>query len=200
MELNGKLYFSARDNTHGDELRCYDLATNTILLAGDINPGNGNSFIHDITLLNGKLYFGATANTQSYHLYSYDPQTLLTTMVSDVFNDAIPGAFGLVSFDNQLFFNAYDSAYDTRLWVYNPATDSTIIVTDSVEVRTWSDMIVLNDRLYFIADDGISGTELWSYDPINETIFLTADIRPGAIGSSPNYPVSYTHLRAHETS
>jgi ELWxxDGT repeat protein len=117
-DVNGTLFFTANDGTHGSELWKSDgTATGTVLVA-DINPGSTGSNPTSLTNVNGRLYFAANDGTHGEELWQSDGTPAGTNMVADI----IPGSTGsypsgLTNVNGTLFFAANDGVHGTELWI-----------------------------------------------------------------------------------
>lgn len=72
-DVNGALYFTADDGTHGTELWSSDGTVAGTVLVSDINPGSGYSDPSFLTNVNGTLYFAADDGTHGSELWSFRP-------------------------------------------------------------------------------------------------------------------------------
>lgn len=211
--VDGKLYFMARDVTHGTELWVYDpfsKAKGAVHLVKDFNLGNGSSSILSPVNYQEKLYFGA-----SYQGYNGQigvlPQgqelwiTRGSTLSTKLFKDVNPGTeSGLNSFQpqvyaNRLFFAADDGVHGMELWVtdgypglkvYTDAdlNGGTYMVEDfqtGLSGSNPSGLTVYNGTLYFSADDGVLGRELYKFQ-IPKSIPVKATAQPSPIKAYPN--------------
>jgi ELWxxDGT repeat protein len=127
--FNNKLYFTASDGTHGEELWQYDGTTAS--LVQDLRPGVDNSSPSDLTIFNNQLYFTANDGIHGPELWEYDGTT--ASLVQDLrpgFNGAGPS--GLTVFNNKLYFAAFeDISYARELYVLNAPTTSAETDTDT---------------------------------------------------------------------
>lgn len=74
--VNGnRLFFSAYETTHGNELWSWD-GTNTPYLIADINTGTGNGDPACMLSWNNKLYMNAQIASTGYELYVFNDSTL----------------------------------------------------------------------------------------------------------------------------
>jgi ELWxxDGT repeat protein len=177
--LDGDLYFSAYDPTHGAQLWQYDPLTHSVEIVGDIHPGTVNDpsaqSHHEWTVLDGVLYFGAVDEAHGEELWRYDPVTNSAQMVADINPGPVSGIYTdyilfheFTVLDGVLYFQADDGTHGVELWRYDPGTSVTQMVAD---INPGSDdsspnyLTVLDHQLYFQAYDGTNGTALWRYDP-----------------------------------
>jgi ELWxxDGT repeat protein len=71
--VNGLLYFSGDDGTHGNELWQSDGTTSGTVMVQDINPGSAGSFPSSLTAMNNKLYFAADDGVHGQELWDPPP-------------------------------------------------------------------------------------------------------------------------------
>ncbi|MFM8914969.1 MAG: ELWxxDGT repeat protein [Candidatus Limnocylindrus sp.] len=183
VALDGYLYFSAYDGTHGEEL--WRTNGTTTGLVQDINTGANDSYPRYFTALGDWLYFRANDGTLGYELWRTNGTT--TALVQDIYtgaNDSSPYYF--TAFGDWLYFQASDDAHGYELWRTNGTT--TALVQDIWSGADKSSpyyFTALGDWLYFGADDGTHGYELWRTNGTDTA--LVQDIWGGADGSSPDY-------------
>ena len=162
-ELNGKLYFLARDSKNGIEPWITDGTTEGTQLLKDINPGSysdsAHSFPRNFTELNGKLYFTADDGETGKELWVTDGTTKGTQLLKDVY----PG-----STYYPRSYRHYDGVPENYSGFYN--------VNDS-DPRNF---IKFDGKLYFTAksskDGKEIGNELWVTDGTTEGTQLFKDI------------------------
>jgi ELWxxDGT repeat protein len=189
VALNGYLYFSADDGTHGRELWRTNGTTTT--LVADINSGADDSYPGYLTALGDFLYFQAADATHGEELWRTNGTT--TELVQDIngADSSSPSAF--TAYGAYLYFRATDATHGRELWRTNGTT--TELVEDINTGSSGADssypsyLTALGDFLYFNADDGTHGNELWRTN--GTTTELVMDIRSGGDNS---YPYNFTAL------
>ncbi len=193
--LNGQLYFSAKDNSAGQELWRHDPGSNTTTQVADIRSGSEGSYPQGLITFNGKLYFSARDATTGHELWRHDPDTNTTSLVTDInAGSASSSPVGLTVFNGQLYFNAQDVGAGQELWRHNSTNNTTTRVADINPGQGSSsptELTVLNEQLYFSAQDASNGFELWRHDPATNSTGMVADINTGTAGSS---PLEFTEL------
>jgi ELWxxDGT repeat protein len=195
-ELDGDLYFTAFDPIHGFELRVLDGATGTISLVADISSGSSSSeagIYSGLVEFDGDLYFTAYDPTNGYELRVLDSDTGMVSLVEDInggSGSSNAGIYsGLVEFDGDLYFTAYDPTNGYELRVLDSDTGTVSLVTDindgpdGSDAGIYSGLVALDGNLYFTAYDPVNGYELRALDGDTGAVSLVADINVGS-GSS----------------
>jgi ELWxxDGT repeat protein len=207
--VNGKLYFTAYDGTHPNELWSSDgTAAGTVMVA-DVSPGRPN-YPSRLTNVNGTLYFMAYDATHGNELWKSNGTAAGTVMVADI----NPGSgasypWNLTNVNGELYFTANNDTHGTELWKSDGTAAGTTMVADinPGSTTTWyytgtygtftrssttlgsypDDLTNVNGTLYFSADDGTHGRELWKSDGTTTGTTQVQDINPGT------HSVSYTN-------
>jgi len=176
---SGKIYFSHRDSTHGNELRVLDPADDGISLVEDIQAGSGSSDPKDLVDVDGRLYFS---------LEAVAGETRTLARLNNTRDGIDVSPFGLnpkdlVYFDGALYFSGNDDDNGTELRRYRESDDSlnTFELIPGVASSVVRDLKVVNNNLYFMAKDNslcmfdISTQEATEIKDVGGTIYnLTA--------------------------
>jgi ELWxxDGT repeat protein len=201
--VNGTLYFSASDGTHGTELWTSDGTAAGTTMVKDIHTGSttfttytrGNygseyetwtlpnsSYAASFTNFNGKLYFTANDGTNGDELWSSDGTAAGTAMFADMNPGSVssnPGSLTNVS--GTLYFAADDGTHGYELWKSSGAAAGTSLVADinpgSASSGAWN-LTNVNGELFFTANDGTHGDELWKSNGTVAGTTLVKDICP----------------------
>jgi ELWxxDGT repeat protein len=188
-EFDGKLYFTADDGVHGNELFVSDGTAEGTQLVKDIYPGELQSstyyygsqfddfYTRNLLEFDGKLYFKANDGEHGEELFVSDGTAEGTQLVKDIYpgenqygykNSSAPS--DLVEFKDKFYFAANDGVHGNELFVSDGTAEGTQLLVDLREETDGnsygfspSDLVEFNDKLYFAAYDGES-TELYVSD------------------------------------
>ena len=166
--FQGKVYFSANDGTHGQELwKSNGRALGTKLVM-DINPlGTRSSSPMELTSVGSTLFFTAFERTHGRELWKTDGTAAGTVLVRDI----IPGRTSstpeqLTNVDGTLFFVGYN-AKGGELWKSDGTAAGTVRVKDIWPGSRGSQpfgLTAAEDRLFFSAEEDHSGRQLFVSD------------------------------------
>jgi ELWxxDGT repeat protein len=183
VEFQDKLYFTANDGKHGNELFVSDGTAEGTQLLVDLRPGEdkyGNiqgSYPMNLVEANGKLYFTANDGEHGSELFVSDGTAEGTKLLMDLRpgEDKYGNKYGaypseLVEFQDKFYFTANDGEHGSELFVSDGTAEGTQLVADiypgtnnygSPAGSYASSLTVLGDELFFAANDGETGTELF---------------------------------------
>lgn len=159
-----KLFFTAYDGVHGNELWYYDPQTKNAAMVQDLNPGTDHSLHSTIVPYKGSLYFGANDGTNGTELQKYSPIAGNISLVANL----NPGNLGsqsrhILVANGKLYFLAASSVNDWELWSYdgtNPPVKETDLNKNGRGVSIWDfhKMIIeWNSSLFFEGYDSTTG-------------------------------------------
>jgi len=192
--VNGTLFFTANDGTHGTELwKSNGTAAGTVLVK-DIYPVGARSWFEDLTNVNGTLFFLAVDSTTGGELWKSDGTAAGTVLVKDIYPGFVSSwPMYLTTVNGTLFFLAYDGTTSGEVWKSDGTAAGTVLVKDinpgSASSHPTS-LVNVNGTLFFVADDGTHGSELWKSDGTAAGTTLVYDIHRKTYGSAVSNPVS----------
>lgn len=166
-EIDGTFLFRASDEVHGAELWAHTPSSGARLIA-DINPGEGSSFIGEVTALTDTLYFSATEPASGRELWAYTPD-VGAWQVADIAPGAESGYRGgpAIPVEGLLYFIGNDGVYGNQLWQYDPTTAIARVADNAIGESTpphpESPLITVEGTLHFTVTD-THGLGLWAYD------------------------------------
>ena len=174
--IGDRIYFSARDQTHGSELWSFNSVDQTCTRNSDIRPGsqgsNPGSVSRGFHNIAGIIAFSANDGTSGNELWFYSPENSTPWLAADLTSGAIssyPGQYsGFTTTDEgHAYFTASSggSGYEPH---FIDATDfSTSLVVDiragsqSSESARSTGYVIMNRDMYFDAKESTSGSDLW---------------------------------------
>lgn len=190
--LNGDVYFM-NGGSHGDsnnwELWTYDPATGASALAAEMVPGIETSLPRHFATLGGRLYYIAGDGDGERDLWEYDAASGAATSILSLRPASMANNHYYhrpEPMDGRLYFSRHEGdPATTNLWVYEPATGTSSLVTEAT--YNGSDYAALDGKLYFAGTDSAHGAELWVYDPSSQ-VEVEPDVTPFAfsLSSHPN--------------
>ncbi len=190
LDIDGVLYFVARDAAHGRELWRSQGTSGTTRLVRDICPGPCDSSPEALAELDGDLYFFASDGITGRELWRSDGTAAETLLVRDICPgvcgstselagfDRVPPSTPLVQMAGKLLFNAYPGG----LW----RTDGTRAGTQPLPDQPFgkiSDLISNGSMVFFRAESSGRGVEPWRSDGTVEGTSLIQDLCPGSCWS-----------------
>ena len=190
-DVNGTLFFSAQDATHGQELWKSNGTPEGTAMVKDISPLAGSSFPGPLTAVGDMLFFTAWEQVHGQELWKSNGTEAGTVMVKDIRPETnfSSSPRSLTNVNGSLFFSAYSVTQGggRELWMSNGSETGTVLVedinpfgaSDPQELANW------NNVLFFSADDGAHGRELWRSDGTDPGTALVKDINPSFGPSNP---------------
>lgn len=186
---NGKLYFSAQNDTiGGHEFWSFD--GNTATMVAEIHSGIDGSTPRNFKEFNGKLYFSATDGgaANGAELWSFDGTTV---QLAANINPGPASSFaglesGFTEYNGKLYFSAQHALGGFEIWSFDGTTAAL-----AADIRTGTNssfagdtggFTEFNGKLYFSATSGPINYELWSFD--GTTAVQVADINVGSLPSN----------------
>ena len=196
ININDTLYFTANDDTNGEELWKSNGTSEGTVLVKDIDP-NGSSAPENLTEVNGTLYFTAYDDTNGVELWKSDGTSEGTVLVKDIQpGNSSSSPNELTEVNGILYFTAYDDTNGKELWKSDGTSKGTVLVKDILLGDFGSNprnLTNINGTLYFAAYDGFNGLlksdgtaegtvriidtidlNYWNLAEINDTLYFAA--------------------------
>jgi ELWxxDGT repeat protein len=206
-----KLYFTASETTHGEELWVSDGTVAGTKMVKDIYPGTTTSDVKYITRFKDKVVFSATGDDDDgAELWISDGTADGTTMIADLnlLGGSDPAGFTWIN-ENQFIFCArdYDSETYTDesqrwLWISNGTEAGTVRIKDCNVKYPGTNAVTdeyriferVGRKVFFKADtkDNEYGEELWVTDGTEIGTFMLKDINTTVANESTGATASAT--------
>jgi len=198
INVNGTIFFTATDSSHGTELWKTNGTTAGTVLVKDIKPGKSSSVIKNLFNYKGMLLFAANDSINGIELWKSDGTTAGTKMITDIYPDT--NKYGkLNSSDPQYFcelkgivyFQATNKTNGTELWRTDGTDTGTKLVKDILPgffngyapSSSPQYLTTVGNEIFFAASTA-SGNELWKTDGTSAGTIQYKDINPSPNGSS----------------
>ncbi len=186
---NGKLFFTANDNTGYASLWVTGGTDATTLQLGPATPVL--SSVRNLVSYKNKLYFQCDDGINGPEVWTSDGTVAGTVLFKDVYpgsNGSYPQSFTVAN--NKLFFYTYDIGGLKKLYATDGTAAGTILLKTGIQdFNGYTSFGILNNNIYFTGDDGTgSGYGLWKSDGTpGGTLFISKNLIPGVSGG--NYAV-----------
>ena len=182
IEFNGKLFFTANDGTHGEELWMSDGTQAGTQMVSDIRPGSFSSNPFYLTVFDGELYFSANDNVNGTELWKTDGTAAGTVLVTETntLSSSLPQLLTVVDTVNveRLFFIARDSTGHRDLYSIDTNDNLTSHNVTASDLAFASHLTDFNQQLFFEGRvDEVPGHEFFRFDPATN-ILHSYDIHP----------------------
>ncbi|HJT76930.1 MAG TPA: ELWxxDGT repeat protein [Gemmataceae bacterium] len=186
VAVGGRLFFTASDPTHGNELWRSDGTAAGTSLVRDIHPGFADSAPTGLTALNGRLFFAADDGTHGLTLWKSDGTAAGTGLVR-VINRSTADAWpaDLTAVNGKVFFTADDGTHGRQLWRTGGSASGAVMLTDLPGGGSVANLTASRGLLFFTANDGMHGDELWRSDGTAAGTRMVKDLYRG---TGPAYP------------
>ena len=186
--LGNRVFFTARDLAHGEELWVTDGTAGGTALFRDLRPGMNSSSPSAFVVVDGKLFFTAQVDDSfTARLGVTDGSTSGTRIIS-VGEPPGPGVTPrvLTPLDGKVYFAGTTALYATEPWVSDGTDAGTRMLAnvapDAGPSSIPTSLIATNHLLFFNATDGVPAPNspqrtLWSSDgTANGTLKLRGDV------------------------
>lgn len=187
-DIDNRLYFTANDGIHGQEVWQSDGTETGTTMVADVNPCTQYSAAFVLGFSNNNVIFVNNCNGQGSSLWKTDGTAAGTAQITQL---QMPIPQVTASMGNNLYFTARDDSHGYELWKTDGTGVSMVkdVYPGNNAFPNFNRPIVFGTTIYFSADDGVHGTEIWQSDGTANGTSIVADLNPG---NSSNYPTPNT--------
>ncbi len=159
--VNGIVYFSGTDGTHGAELWKTDGTLAGTSLVKDIYSGTNSSSPHALTRVQDRLFFVASTMDAGNELWVSDGTNAGTVRVADIRSGPLDSAPHLLTpIGGELYFIANDGIHGNELWRSDGTSAGTMLAlgdlnpgtTGAFDTASNSVLQTINHKLLFVAN------------------------------------------------
>jgi ELWxxDGT repeat protein len=159
--VGNKLYFTADDGVHGNELWISDGTSGGTMMIADLNLGSNSSYPHIVDVAGGTVFFTADDGVTGYNSVLFKTNGTASGTVRVL---PIPSGTPTVGLPTvpSFFFDGFDPIHGYELWKSNGTTAGTTLVKNINLLTAPSNPTTLtnaNGTLYFQAQVGTDKTE-----------------------------------------
>lgn len=145
---------SADANSSNYEPFVYNITNQTYTLLADIDSGDANSSVSNLTELNGKVYFEA-----ENELWETDGTPAGTIKVTVAETASIVGVNNLYAWNDKLFFEG-DDGTDDQLWIFDPALNKVTNISNIAgKGHNPIHYVTLGSYVYYAGENDASTTD-----------------------------------------
>ncbi|NRA49230.1 MAG: hypothetical protein HRU12_08855, partial [Phaeodactylibacter sp.] len=181
--LEGKLYFIGGQDLDDRRLYAYDPAIDMIEEVAQLDGGGVPTYLTIEFQTGSELYFSGLHPEVGDELLVYSPGDPGLAVAADVNTTTIgSNPFSFTAYNGKLYFGADEANSGREIWVYNPATGNTELLSDTPGSVRPDNFAVLDGKLYFSGTHPDSGYGLLSYDDATGQIEATAFSTPSNTG------------------
>jgi ELWxxDGT repeat protein len=181
--LDGKLYFPAGVDNNERQLFVYDPAGGTVHSVATMPSFAPQNFLSTLAVADGSIFLTGEELTYGRELFRFTPGDTNLSLAADINPNTIgSNPYGFTAYNGKLYFGADEVGSGNEIWVYDPATGSTDILSDGPGSLRPNGFTVLDGKLFFSGTHPTEGYGLLYYDDATGQIEATSYLTPNNIG------------------
>ncbi|GJM33854.1 MAG: hypothetical protein DHS20C18_28550 [Saprospiraceae bacterium] len=179
----GKLYFTASVDENERKLFSYSSTTQEVAVEATLDNNGAPNYLSILALANGTIYLAGEHPEVANELLRFIPGNSTLEVVADI-NPTTIGSdpYLFTPYNGKLYFGAEEVNTGREIWVYNPITGTTEILSDSPGNTSPNGFTVLDGKLFFSGIDPDLGYGLLYYDDATGSVEATSYITPNNTG------------------
>lgn len=181
--LEGQLYFVAGQDLSDRRLYAYDPSANVVSEMAQLDGGGVPTYLTIEHNTGTTLYLSGLYPEVGDELLVYTPEATELIVAADINTTTIGSdPYAFTAYNGKLYFGADEANSGREIWVYNPATGATELLSDTPGSLRPDNFAVQAGKLYFSGIHPDSGYGLLSYDDATGQIAATAFSTPSHTG------------------
>lgn len=181
--FNGQLYFIAGQDLSSRYLYAYDKGTDMMSEIAQLDGDGVPTYITIEYNTGNTLYLSGLHPEVGDELLTYTAGSTEIEIAADINTTTIGSdPYGFTAYNGKLYFGADEANSGREIWVYNPATGATELLSDTPGSLRPDNFAVQAGKLYFSGIHPDSGYGLLSYDDATGQIEATAFSTPSHTG------------------
>lgn len=181
--FNGQLYFIAGQDLSSRYLYAYDKGTDMVSEIAQLDGDGVPTYITIEYNTGNTLYLSGLHPEVGDELLTYTAGSTEIEVAADINTTTIGSdPYGFTAYSGKLYFGADEANSGREIWVYNPATGATELLSDTPGSLRPDNFAVQAGKLYFSGIHPDSGYGLLSYDDATGQIEATAFSTPSHTG------------------
>lgn len=181
--FDGQLYFVAGQDLSSRYLYAYDKSTDMVSEIAQLDGDGVPTYITIEYHTGNTLYLSGLHPEVGDELLTYTAGSTEIEVAADINTTTIGSdPYGFTAYNGKLYFGADEANSGREIWVYNPASGATELLSDTPGSLRPDNFAVQAGKLYFSGIHPDSGYGLLSYDDATGQIAATAFSTPSHTG------------------
>ena len=196
--LDGLMYFIANGSDEERRLYAYNSVGNELSALAGLDSDGAPTYLSVLAAANGSLFLSGLHPEVGNELLSFTPGDSEIEVAADInLNTIGSDPYEFTSYNGKLYFGADEVTSGQEIWVYDPATGNTDILSDTPASLRPNGFTELDGKLFFSGIHPEEGYGLLYYDDATGEVTATSYITPSSIGHITNITAYQDKLYFH---
>ena len=196
--LDDLLYFIANGSDEKRQLYVYNSVGSELNALTGLESDGAPTYLSVLAAANGSLFLSGLHPEVGNELLSFTPGDSEIEIAADInLNTIGSDPYEFTAYNGKLYFGADEVTSGQEVWVYDPATGNTDILSDTPASLRPNGFTVLDDQLFFSGIHPEEGYGLLYYDDATGQIMATSYLTPSNIGHITNITAYQGKLYFH---